>query len=193
MKKAVISFFVLPVLFFTASAWAGPYGLKMGMGLEELDGTPEKIGLGKYVIGTVPEPDPDVESYAVKISPKGGLYWIKAVGKAIATPPDGAEIRKAFEKVKRKTAAVYGDSRPYDFLVHGSALDKPDDWMQGIIAWERVLGALWKGGDKNPLPDGLAEVFVGAEAVSATEGFISVEYTFSNMWTCEAELLEEAP
>ena len=160
----------------------------MGMSLEDLHGTPLKIGPSKYVLHTVPEPDHKFESYAVKISPKCGLYWIKAVGKTITTSPDGSEIRKAFEKIKRETTAIYGDSKPYDFLTDGSALNRPDDWMQGIIKWERVLGALWKKGERNSVSDDLAEIFVGAEAISTTEGYISIEYTFSNMWACENDM-----
>ena len=195
MYKIGILIFICSFSFFTSGAWAGPYGLEMGMSLEDLNGNPEKIGPDKYVIYTVPEPVSQVESYAVRISPKGGLFWIKAVGKTMSTNPDGSEVRKAFEKVQQETAAVYGNSRSYDFLVDGSTLDQPDDWMQGIINWERVLGALWKKSEWKSLPDSLEEVFVGAEAVSSTQGFISIEYTFSNMNTCEAELfgMEKKP
>lgn len=188
MAKNGILILVVTCFFLASSAIAGPFGLKMGMSLDDIGGEPKKIGPGKYVITRVPEPDSKFENYAVKIAPKGGLYWIKAVGKTMDTTSDGSVIRKKFEITKNELEAAYGNYKSYDFLIDGSTWHQRDDWMRGIIEWERVLGALWKSDTGQSMPDDLLEVFVGVEAVSPEEGFISVEYTFSNMHSCEAEL-----
>ena len=68
-------------LFITAGLHAGPFGLEMGMTIDEIDADATELSPGLYQLPKVPKPHSAFEAYIVKIGPKSGLCWIKAIGK----------------------------------------------------------------------------------------------------------------
>jgi hypothetical protein len=144
--------FVLMGLFCATGATAGPFGLEMGMSLKDIGGKPEKVGPGKYKLTNVPRPHSAFGMYVVQVAPVGGLCWIKAIGKTLATSSYGIELKSALKKMEQKLEASYGKHKTIDFLMPGSYWDEPRDWMTGLIKKERVFGAIWEAEEKSSLP-----------------------------------------
>jgi len=92
-----------------------------------------------YQISTVPQEHSAFESYVVKIGPESGLCQIKAVGKDINTNTFGLEVKWAFDSMESKLKKSYGEADRQNFLLDGSFLDEPKDWMPGLIKKERIL------------------------------------------------------
>jgi len=174
--------------FFYAYAVAGPFGLEMGMSLQAIGGNPQEIGIGIYRLETVPKPHSAFEYYVVKIAPKGGLCWIKAVGKDINTNVFGFEIKAAVDELENKLTENYGKHKRMDFLIPGSIWDEPKDWMMGLKKKERFLGIVWERAYGSSLPNEIKQIGLVASALSPNKGFINVEYSFVNIDSCEAEL-----
>ena len=145
LKRIVAVFFLISILVVT-EAMAGPFGLEKGMSLKDIGGKPEKVGHGIYKLSSVPKPHSAFEAYVVRISPKGGLYWIKAIGKDIATSTYGVELKSAFNEMEEKLGATYGKHKTMDFLMPGSIWNEPNDWMMGLIKKERILAAILRLG-----------------------------------------------
>jgi len=72
-----------------------------------------------------------------------------------------------------------------------SIWDEPKDWMMALLRQERLLAAIWDDKSKTPLPTNIQWVFLTADAVVTDRGFIVVEYAFTNLSTCEAEIKQQ--
>ncbi len=170
----------------------GPFGLEMGMSLDEIGGMPEEISNGKYKLGNIPNPHPAFEFYAVQVCPKNGLCWIKAIGNDIRTSVYGLELKSAFSEMKEKLERVYGKSKTTDLLMPDSIWNEPKDYMIGLIKQERHLMAIWEGTESSPLKYNLVKVGLIASAKSQNIGYISIEYYFTNYDLCEKELSQQS-
>lgn len=180
------------VLLLSTHATAGPFGLEQGMSLEQLDANTESVAAGKYILKSVPNPNPAFEQYIVQLGPQTGLCWIKAISKDIETNPYGYQLKSNFARLRDVVEAVYGDHLIIDRLIYGSKYDQPVEWMQGLINEERLLAAFWDRGNGSSLPKHLTSIDLVASPVSAYKGFVAIEYSFSNEATCDAEWLATA-
>lgn len=188
MFKTRIFLFVLACLFCATNAVAGPFGLEMGMSLKDIGGAPQKLAPGKYKLTNVPKSHSAFEAYVVQVAPKGGLCWIKAVGKDISTSSYGIELKSAFKDMEQKLEASYGKHKTMDFLMSGSIWHEPNDWMMGLIKKERVLAAIWEKSEGSSLPSDIEQIGLIASPISGDKGYISIEYSFTNKESCEAEI-----
>ena len=99
MKKLCILFilFFIPVAIF-----AGPFGLRMGMNLEELAEAcieePEYIADDRYYIQPK-KSHPLFDGYVVWVSEANGLYYIKGISREIKTTDYGTEVKQEFSKL----------------------------------------------------------------------------------------------
>ena len=187
LKKIVAVLFLLSILFVT-EALAGPFGLEKGMSLKDIGGKPEKVSHGLYKLSSVSKPHSAFEAYVVRIAPKGGLYWIKAIGKEIATSTYGMELKSAFSEMEKKLGATYGKHKTMDFLMPGSIWNEPNDWMMGLIKKERVLAAIWEKSKGSSLPSDIESIVLFVKPTNRDKGYIAIEYSFINKNTCEAKL-----
>lgn len=187
-KKSIVAIVIVLVSFMVSDVTAGPFGLHKGMSLKEIGGKPEKLGNGIYKVINVPKPHSAFEGYIVKVAPKGGLCWIKAIGKDIATSSYGVELKIAFHGMEEKLEARYGKHKSMDFLMPGSIWKDPNDWMMGLIKKERVLAAFWEAAEGSSLPTDLKEISLFAKPFGSGKGYIAIEYSFTNIDSCEAEL-----
>jgi len=187
LRRIVAVVFLISILFVT-EAMAGPFGLEKGMSLKEIGGKSEKIGHGVYKLSSVPKPHSAFEAYIVKVAPKGGLCWIKAIGKDIATSSYGIDLISAFSEMEEKLGATYGKHETMDFLMPGSIWNEPNEWMMGLIKKERVLAALWEKSEGSSLPSDIEQIGLIASSISCDKGYIAIEYSFTNKEACEAEL-----
>jgi len=170
---------------------ARPFGLEKGMSLKDIGGNPEEVGSGIYRLINAPKPHSAFEAYIIKVAPKGGLCWIKAVGKDMTTSSYGLELRNAFREMERKLATTYGKHKTMDFLMTGSIWNEQNEWMMGLIKKERILMAIWESTEGSSLPSDLKQIGLIAKANAQDNGYVAIEYSFINIDSCEAELAEQ--
>lgn len=180
LALALVAFFVHP-------AYAdGPFGLTMGMRVDQIQGDPEQVKPGVYKVEQVPRPHSGYEAYMLKIGPESGLCWVKAVGKNITGNRYGTALRSAFDSTKEQLAGIYGDTaKDMDFLLPDSIWDEPRDFMMGLAKNERILAAMWELADDER---NLRDVALYASALSSSVGYLSIEYIFTNKDACDQEL-----
>jgi len=188
MFKKTLTVLLLASILFATGAIAGPFGIEKGMSLKDIGGDPTDRGNGVYVLSRVPKPHSAFESYGVRISPKCGAYWVKAIGKDITTSVYGTGLKIEFTDMESKLEASYGEHKTSDILMPGSIWDDPKDWMFGVIKKERILIATWDTEKGSCLPAGLKSVDMFVCATGPNNGYIAIEYAFTNMDECEAEL-----
>lgn len=194
MKKIIgtVTFMVaiLAALTFAGNSIAGPFGLHMGMKLSEFDrSTLESRGKKEaYTTKSVPNPHPAFQFYSLYISQNEGLYWVKAIGKAINTSVYGTELRTEFEGMHKKLAKLYGKNKAYDFLRTGSIWNEPKDFMTGLRKKERLLKVYWEAKNGSTLPENIAGITLNAHVLNTNKGYITVEYIFKNTDECRALL-----
>ncbi|MCX9112224.1 hypothetical protein OKS80_04820 [Aeromonas veronii] len=165
----------------------GPFGLAMGMTKEMFKGHLTPVSAGVYVLDTPPKAHPQFEQYVVKISDKTGLCWIKGVGKDIPTNGHGIQLKSEFDDFEKKLDERYGSHKRTDFLVSGSLWDDPQYWMRGLQKEDRYLYSVW-GRGKKPLPNELSEIGLFAGATSGDNGYLALEYSFTNKKSCDRDI-----
>lgn len=172
-------------------AFAGPFGLRMGMSINDIDAKARSAAPGIYSTTQVPKPHSAFENYGVKVAPKSGLCWVKAVGKDISTSAYGMELKAAFKEMETKLAKVYGKPEVIDFLMPESIWDSPNDFMMSLIKKERHLLAVWEEGKGAKLSENLVQVGLMANASGGNKGYLSIEYSFSNKDACDKEIASQ--
>lgn len=168
--------------------FAGPFGLSMGMTLEEVTEAcggkrPQLIDDDVYLI----EPQKRhsmLETYGVYINEEHGLYCIRAFTHDISTSGYGTEIQSAFSALESSLSKSYRKpTKRIDEVAPDSYWTDEKYWMRALSQGARTLAAGWEGN----LPDNLSGVYLGAQAEYDSEGFIVLHYEFENH-----ELVESA-
>ncbi|MBR4322245.1 hypothetical protein [Treponema sp.] len=115
MKKLfmIFIFAFLPLVLFAA-----PFGLKMGMTIDEIkdicDGIRPQYYKRDIWFITPAKKHPLFETYGVFVDEKFGLYKLRVVTEEIETGSDGAELKKWFENARKIIAKKYGEPDVYD-------------------------------------------------------------------------------
>lgn len=166
----------------------GPFGLAMGVPLDELEATAIPNAPGKYIISRVPRPHPYFQSYVAQVGKNSGLCWIKAIGRDIDADSYGISVKSAYNEIREKLAKIYGRSyEEMDILLPGSIWDEPREWMMAMKQGERQLMSMWRSSSKD-LQNNLSSVAVAAVAKSTSSAYIAVEYQFKNEHLCDSEI-----
>ena len=173
---------------FSQMAIAGPFGLNMGMTIKQIDTIAEQVAPSVYITSKVPKSHSAFENYGVKVGPKSGLCWIKAIGKDISTSSYGIDLNSEFEEMEQKLTKTYGKSEITDLLMPGSTWNEPNDFMMAMIKKERYLMAIWEPTKGSKLKGDLIQVGLIATASGLEKGYLSLEYSFSNKEACEKEI-----
>lgn len=185
MKKL---FGTLVCLVMWSVCFAGPFGLSMGMTLEEVTEAcggkrPQLVDDDFYLI----EPKKRhsmLETYGVYIDEEHGLYYIRAISRDISTSGYGTEIQSAFSSLESSLSKSYGKpTGRIDEVDPASFWDDEQYWMMALSQGARTLAAGWE----DNLPDALSGVALGAQAEYTWKGYIVLEYKFENH-----ELVESA-
>jgi hypothetical protein len=157
---------MIAVLFFiTSVAFAGPFGLEMGMTLDQVENitgqAPELLADDLYTVNP-PNKGEGFESYVVQISPEYGIVSITAKSIVIPTERSGVDLHVAFSGLCSFVGKTYGqceaDSLPYN---HG---DEPNDMMIGLSIKTRNLTAIWNEDNGSTLPDDIESIRIDTEA-----------------------------
>jgi hypothetical protein len=178
MKKAVV---VLLLLFASIMVYAGPFGIEMGWSVEGLK--ENKIAYELYsksgnisIYEVFPlNPHPDFSEYYIWFDSGYGIYMIEAYGDYIDTTPDGAVIKREYEKIRDQISFGGGDPEEYDYLAEGSSLDQPNDWMNALLAEERYLISYWVQNYWLPIVMSLSVL-----AESDTVGYLCLHYEYDD-------------
>ena len=171
-------------------ATQGPFGIAMGLSrdhvesvlgisLRELEGQPIL-----FSTTAVPRSHPSFETYVLKILPTNGVCQVRGIGITIQSSSHGVEIRRAFNELAAMVSDAYGEYEEADFLLRGSIWDEPEDWMMALRRNERQLQAVWEG---QAMPNSVASVILGASALSTSDGYLVLQYSFENEELCDAE------
>lgn len=159
MKKILLILlfsFLLPL-----SIFAAPFGLKMGMTIEQIadecEEEPQHVKDDIYMV--IPKKrHPVFEYYAVYVNEKTGLYQIRAISEPISTNKYGTDLQNAFNNVKDRIAKTYGKPKIYDSVDKSisSFLQNDDYWFYTLREGSRELSAAW--GKNTQLADNLETV-----------------------------------
>ena len=167
-----------------AAVSAGPFGLEMGMTLDEVQqacGGRQPVSYGGDLYMVEPEKShPAFCVYMVRVSESEGLYFVLASGEKVESVMTGEIVRSRFASLKDTLCLTYGDCRVTDELASGSAFQKESEWMVALAAGERKLQAVWNRGVSSRLPSDVRQIVLAVSSVSSYEARVSVSYTFAN-------------
>lgn len=174
--------------------WEGPFGVKMGISLDDLRGAVElKDGDSKFTFESkqAPSPHDAFEVYLYTLTEETGLCKVAALGKPVTTSRAGFELRSEFASLQTALTERYGKpSTKYDFLSRGSIWNESQDWMMGLLKKDRILTTFWiaspedKSTPKADLPNNLETIVLEANAESSETGRIAIRYAFKNETAC---------
>lgn len=184
MYTKKIALCVLVASIVASAVAAGPFGLEMGMSLEEVRiscGGRQPVSYGGDLYMIEPEAvHPAFCVYMVRVSESEGLYFVLASSEKTVSVMTGEIVRERFAALKDTLCQTYGGCRVEDELVAGSAFTKESEWMVALAAGERKLQAVWNRGVPSRLPEDTRQIVLAVSSVSSFEARLSVSYTFSN-------------
>jgi len=184
---------ILPATLLAQKDASGPFGLRMGMTAAEIrqvvDVKPMEPEQRPLVLQTkrLPRHHDAFEGYLLIVSEKVGLCKIVGLGETIAVKPEGKELRSAFENLEEAIERKYGKHLTRDELEAGSKLTDKKQWMQSLHGKERYLAAFWDAEERSTLSDDIAEIVLDARTLSENEGYVRLDYAFTNWVRCEEE------
>ncbi|HEU5304411.1 MAG TPA: hypothetical protein VFU40_07185 [Gemmatimonadales bacterium] len=174
-------------------AASGPFGLRMGMNAKELrqllnakEIDPPQRPLTLRA-DRLPRHHDAFEGYLLIVSEKAGLCKIVGLGETISVKPEGKELRSAFEDLEQAIERKYGKHLTRDELDAQSKLSDKKQWMQALHGKERRLAAFWDAEERSTLTDDIAAIVLDARTLSETEGYLRLQYAFTNWGRCEEE------
>jgi hypothetical protein len=184
MKRLVFSLVIIFV--FISEAFCGPFGIDMGMTLEQvrkISKTVPKESIAAdetqfddmYLI-TPPNTHNLFKSYAVKIDPTHGVYFISAVSKNISTNRYGTELLSEFNNLVNGIEKTYGKYNKQDFLLPKSIWNEPQDFMRALIDKERYLRAYWNKSEGSNMLNNIVKIEIITTAKDTSNGVLTIGY-----------------
>lgn len=172
--------------------YAAPFGLKMGMTIEEIaeqcEEEPSFVKDDIYFIKPVKK-HPLFSYYAVYVSEKTGLYQIRAISDSVTCNNYGTEIQNAFNSIKDRIAKTYGKPRIINKVDPTSIWKDDKYWFQALKDGARQLSAIW--GEKTELADNLISVALDCVADNDIyhyeDAHLVLYYYFTNSTSVEDE------
>lgn len=186
MKKI---FSIFTFLFICSlSVFAGPFGLDMGMTLEEVaeacgENEPEYISDDRYYIQPV-KSHPLFEGYVVWISEAEGLYYIKGISREIQANSYGTEVKQEFARLLSPLERKYGKFAKTDKISKDSLYQEDKYWMSSLARGSRTFEAHWSvSEDASEKFGGLTTISIGIRTQATyitNKAYIWIEYGFVN-------------
>lgn len=187
-------------VFFLSGLCAGPFGLSMGMNLDEIRDAcggvrPEKAaevsGLDfdddMYVIS--PEKTHSAfEVYFAWVDEDAGLYAIRAASSEIPDTDYGENVKARFYSVAESISKTYGKPEIADaYRGERGLFDGDSMWMMALTRGDRILQSVWRAeSGQNLLSGDVAGIVLatlGVYSGSSTSGYAGVlrlDYIFAN-------------
>lgn len=190
MKRLFLAVMLIIGATFT---YAAPFGLKMGMTIDEIaeqcESEPSFVKDDIYMVTPIKK-HPIFDYYAVYVNEKTGLYHIRAISAPISTNKYGTELKNSFNTVKDRIAKTYGKPKVTDKYNNSSDSYHQDDeyWFYSLRDGSRELSAVW--GYNSPLADDLDTVALDCSVSSGFyegSGQLVLYYYFTNTSSVEDE------
>ncbi len=165
------------------SIFASPFGLRMGMTLEQITEVcggivPNHNENDSYFIKPTNN-HPLFKYYLVYVDEEIGLYYIKALTDEISSNDYGEEIKSAFENIKDRISKNYGNPKVIDEVASDTIWSDEEYWFYALQHGARTLTAIW--GIENPIAkDDIEYIGISAKYSSYRKGIILLEYRFKN-------------
>lgn len=172
---------------------AGPFGLEMGMSLEEMQSKmPLEQGANEYSYKTlnVPISNSQFQSYRLFTTPKTGLCKVVAWTGIIPSDSFGTNIIRDFDSIYDSMTSKYGKGDVYKHLLRTSKFTSPNEWVMSLLNKDRVQAVLWKF-HNTIAPDNISSIVLEAHAISPQTAAISLSYEFINTETCSETLTKK--
>ncbi|WP_272693971.1 hypothetical protein [Providencia sp. PROV036] len=172
----------------------GPFGFKMGLtkkNIEDMTGADVKLVREEenlYIVSQSPKNNASFDSFGLVISPTVGLCQIRAIGKDIKNNSHGLQLQDKFWDLVKSLESIYGTSKRTDTLISGSIWQDPQYWMTALSKDERFLSARWKKQNEAMKDSDIVDIGVEARANSSSNGFLFLQYSFSNEKDCLNEI-----
>lgn len=190
MKKACVYCFVL---FVAAALNAAPFGLKMGMTMQEVKEASSGVTLRsipdlKDAYSFVPaKTHPLFSQYVVQINDTVGLYGIFAVGDDMKLDNYGTQIKDAFDNIVERVSKTYGTPLITDTLAPDTMWKDDKYWTNAFHDGARKLSAQWPRKATDKLSDDLYRVAIAATSTGYNTGRIVLGYSFNNSKSVQDE------
>lgn len=190
--KRLLTFAI--ILFISGLLFAGPFGIDMGMTLEELkqqNMNPEKTSSSDgYYLVEPPKTHPNFEMYLVRLYKDKGVFWIKAIGKDISDSGYGSSTKSEYEKIEGQLNKSYGVGSEIRILLPGTIWDEPEDFLMSLRRGERAYATKWSIENNNNLESPIDRIFLGLNARYSDTGYLVLEY-YSNKHEEYTQLIED--
>ncbi|MCB1032498.1 MAG: hypothetical protein KDD47_01530 [Acidobacteria bacterium] len=185
---------LLPLLLSAAAvAGTGPFGVSEGLDRVEVEaivGPLEEVGPSVLLATKFDSSFPELESLSFFVSPQQGLCRIQATSEVIPSDGRGRPLRDRFDRLLERLWEVYGHPEVIDRLSAGSAWAGEDAWMVALYERDRVLMTLWSEDQGSEVPAGVKRIVLSARALKPEEGFLSLDYFFSNWERCKSHFVD---
>lgn len=183
MKK-IFAFLALALLPF--ALFCAPFGLKMGMTLEEVaeQCEVEPIFLKNESYAIIPKKRHSLfKTYFISVNKEKGLYEIGAITDHIETNEYGTELQNSFYDIKDRISKTYGTPRINDYIDSSASsfFQENDNWFYTLQKGARTLNAVWN--NENTQKDNLSDIYLTCgvtSGVTSGKGIVSLCYTFQN-------------
>lgn len=169
-----------------AQTQPGPFGLRLGMTLSELQKLTNLESKGNYVYlaKRLPNGHPEIDEYRLVVTPQHGLCKISAWTDAIKSNSYGEQLRQVYKRFFDALSAKYGNSKSFDFLRVGSIWNEPRDFMMGLAKRDRNLASYWEREERSNMPSDMTTISLTALAVDGSTGLVEIAYDFGNITAC---------
>lgn len=176
------------------SLFAAPFGLKMGMTIDEIakqcEEEPSFVKDDIYLVKPIKK-HPLFSYYAVYVNEKTGLYQIRAISDSVTCNDYGTEIQNTFNSVKDRIAKTYGKPKIINKVDSSLSeyMRQDKNWFYNLKNGAQQLSAIW--GEKAPLADDLVSVALDCVADNSAfhweDAHLVLYYYFSNAKSVEDE------
>ena len=171
------------------AAFAGPFGLEMGMMQGDLSIELTELNPAAHPThssNTAPLPNKMFDRYLYKFG-ESGLCSVRGVGSfALSDDTLGAGVSSQTNKVIDLLKVKYGD--PVEINKYPISNVEPLGLMWNIRENHMHYSVEWKSvGDKS-LPSNIQSIYLSSSAKTQTSATISIDYSFTNYSGCSGEL-----
>lgn len=147
---------------FTSVMYAGPFGFKMGMTVDEVQEAcrgdePVPLGTMDIYYVTPAQTHPLFDEYFVRVDEEVGLYMFCASTDYIESDKYGTQIKDSFYNILERLKKTYGTPKVHDELKpETSRLYKTEDnWSYTLQSGDRNFYAIWQNTNSKFATDNL--------------------------------------
>ncbi|MBL8654525.1 MAG: hypothetical protein JNJ97_10000, partial [Alphaproteobacteria bacterium] len=97
----------------------------------------------------------------------------------------GSELQSKVDEINAQLNTKYGKSKNTSFLRSGALWKENHDFMMALRQKERFYSYTFDASSGMQRVDGVRSIFVAAAALSDSQGYVVVEFSFDNEKQCD--------